>query len=186
MKTCENKYTFIQHQRDLSRTRRYIYSACGKSFSKRYRLNHHWRVHTGTRALMSVWNVVNYLASRPASFSTTQFTLGKGLMYAGNVGTSLLTDLFHYLRFHTESRPFECGECGKPFRWRSVAPAVLESSHWITALWMTAQVEDLAHWVSENSHRKFRELTSMCGESASSVVLITQQVSLMRVLSTWI
>lgn len=125
---------------------------------------------------MSVWNVVNYLATRPTSFSTTQFTLGKGRMYAGNVGTCLLTDLFHCLRFHTESRPFEYGECGKPFRWRSVSPAVLESSHWIKALWMTAQVEDLAHWISENSHRKFRELTSMCGECASSVVLLTQQV----------
>ena len=92
------------------------------------------RKFTTQKGLMSADGAGEPSAVSPILPSTRKYTLGKGLMYAGNVGTSLLTDLFHYLRFHTESRPFECGECGKPFRWRSVAPAVLESSHWITAL----------------------------------------------------
>ncbi|EHB05281.1 Zinc finger protein 154 [Heterocephalus glaber] len=85
---CHSGKTQYEQPKAPSRERSYICHQCGKSFSKSYSLNDHWRVHTGEKPYE-----------------------------CGECGKSFRqsSSLIQHRRVHTGVRPHECEECGKLF-----------------------------------------------------------------------
>ena len=78
-KTFSGKHAVVQHQRVLTRERCYVFTECGKSFSKTP-ISLDIRAFTLEKGLMSAVNVGKPLSKDHISFSTREFTLEKGLM----------------------------------------------------------------------------------------------------------
>uniref|UniRef100_A0A8C8RDA6 Uncharacterized protein n=1 Tax=Pelusios castaneus TaxID=367368 RepID=A0A8C8RDA6_9SAUR len=118
--SCEENHQGFKEtptqQRILLEQRKYVCSACGKSFKSRSHLITHERIHTGER-LYKCCECGKHFTRRSNLIRHEKIHTGESLYECCKCGKKfvLRTDLITHERIHAGERPYECCECGRNF-----------------------------------------------------------------------
>eukprot|EP00073_Rattus_norvegicus_P033550 XP_008757219.1 PREDICTED: zinc finger protein 501-like isoform X2 [Rattus norvegicus] len=116
-KTFSHKFQLIRHQKIHSGERPFKCSECGRSFQQNAHLVVHLRIHTGEKRFKcsECGKAFNYKSSLIHHLNAHNGEMPYKCSQCGKLYRNKSSLVCHY-RVHTGEKPFECSECGESYR----------------------------------------------------------------------